>query len=73
MKRKASDVIASETSKTVDTRVYYSTAMRPPPPSSAASRMMSWNVNGIRAVLKKDPLAFKKLAAENELDFLCLQ
>ena len=51
----------------------YSSAMRLPPPNVPAARLMSWNVNGIRAVIKKDPLAIKKLVEDNELDFLCMQ
>ena len=33
--------------------VYDAATMRPPPPTRPATRIMSWNVNGIRAVLNK--------------------
>ena len=72
MKRKASEGGSEAESKPHNVKVY-STAMRPGPPSTAAKRLISWNVNGIRAVLKKDPLALKKLCHDNELDVLCLQ
>ena len=38
-----------------------------------AFRIASWNVAGIRAVLKKTPDCFSELAAKHDLDILCLQ
>lgn len=79
MKRKASDAggggseSTSKSAGQVLPAKIYSAAMRPGPPSAPATRLISWNVNGIRAVLKKDPLAIKKLVQSNELDVLCLQ
>ena len=35
-------------------------------------RLASWNVNGLRAVLKKDP-SFTDIAAELDADVLALQ
>lgn len=36
-------------------------------------KILSWNVNGIRAVLKKDPDTFVKLVKQYDADMLCLQ
>ncbi|MEW5303441.1 MAG: hypothetical protein WDW36_006131 [Sanguina aurantia] len=47
--------------------------MRPPPHDGPACRIMSWNLAGMRAVLRKDPEALKKLAASEHLDVICLQ
>ena len=34
---------------------------------------MSWNVAGLRAILKKDPQALPSLATKHDLDVICLQ
>lgn len=40
---------------------------------AATSTVISWNVNSLRALLRKDPLALNKLAQEFNPDVLCLQ
>ena len=37
-------------------------------------KILSWNVNGLRAILRKDPMAFSSLVAEQSFpDLICLQ
>lgn len=36
-------------------------------------KIMSWNVAGLRALIRKEPNALSKLAAEHDLDVICLQ
>ncbi len=38
-----------------------------------AFKIMSWNVAGLRAFLRKQPGALSKLASEHDLDLICLQ
>lgn len=60
---------------------YDPSAMRPPPPSNRSSflKIMSWNVNGLRALLKGkdtkkyDDAFFRNLAQVEDFDILCLQ
>lgn len=42
-------------------------------PKSYTFKVASWNVAGIRAVLKKDPQIFAELVAKHDLDVVCLQ
>lgn len=41
--------------------------------TNTAFKIASWNVAGIRALLKKTPDCFAELAAKHDLDVLCLQ
>ncbi len=36
-------------------------------------KLMSWNVAGLRALIRKEPNALSKLAVEHDLDVICLQ
>lgn len=48
--------------------------MRPAPlPDGSYVKILSWNVAGLRGVLKKDPEALKKLIEAEQPDVLCLQ
>lgn len=48
--------------------------MRPPPLAAGqAFKVLSWNVAGLRALLKKDPQAISRLVEEEQPDVLCLQ
>lgn len=49
--------------------------MRPPPltGSHKALKLMSWNVNGLRGLLKLESLCIKQLAQREDFDVLCLQ
>ncbi|XP_038721818.1 DNA-(apurinic or apyrimidinic site) endonuclease, chloroplastic-like isoform X2 [Tripterygium wilfordii] len=50
-------------------------SMRPPPLSGDAKfvKLMSWNVNGIRALLKLEGFSALQLAQRENFDILCLQ
>lgn len=54
---------------------YNPRTMRPPPlgPSVKAVKIMSWNVNGLRALLKLEGFSAVELAAREDFDVLCLQ
>ncbi|XP_019187099.1 PREDICTED: DNA-(apurinic or apyrimidinic site) lyase, chloroplastic-like isoform X2 [Ipomoea nil] len=54
---------------------YNPKTMRPPPLSGSnkALKLMSWNVNGLRGLLKLESLCIKKLAQREDFDLLCLQ
>ena len=48
--------------------------MRPPPLAGGAGfKVLSWNVAGLRALLKKDPTAIRRLVDAEQADVLCLQ
>ncbi|KAL3694527.1 hypothetical protein R1sor_008178 [Riccia sorocarpa] len=61
--------------------VYDPDKMRPPPLSSSVKcmKLLSWNVNGLRALMKEkdkklqESLVFTQLAKEEDFDVLCLQ
>nr|GMC80842.1 DNA-(apurinic or apyrimidinic site) lyase, chloroplastic isoform X1 [Ipomoea batatas] len=54
---------------------YNPKTMRPPPltGSHKALKLMSWNVNGLRGLLKLESLCIKQLAQREDFDVLCLQ
>ena len=53
---------------------YNPTSMRKPDPSFSSLRLLSWNVNGLRALLKgKEPNPIVGLAQREKFDVLCLQ
>ncbi|XP_031268442.1 DNA-(apurinic or apyrimidinic site) lyase, chloroplastic isoform X1 [Pistacia vera] len=49
--------------------------MRPPPPpeDTKSVKLMSWNVNGLRALLKQEGFSALQLAQRENFDVLCLQ
>lgn len=49
--------------------------MRPPPPADGTKlmKLMSWNVNGLRALLKLEGFSALELAKRENFDVLCLQ
>lgn len=49
--------------------------MRPPQPSkdTKSLRLMSWNVNGLRGLLKLEGFSALQLAQRENFDVLCLQ
>lgn len=51
----------------------YSEAMRPAAPSGPTFKMITWNVAGLRALMKKSPGVFPELVAREAADVLCLQ
>lgn len=53
----------------------YTAAMRlpPPPEGSPVLKILTWNVAGLRALVKKDKDALSKLVAEEGVDVVCLQ
>ncbi|CAN4089825.1 unnamed protein product [Withania somnifera] len=55
--------------------VYNPKTMRRPPLSKDTKhvKLLSWNVNGLRALLKLKKLCIQKLADREEFDVLCLQ
>lgn len=55
--------------------VYNPKIMRPPPLQDATKKMkiMSWNVNGLRALLKLESFSALELAQKEDFDVLCLQ
>ncbi|XP_066312760.1 DNA-(apurinic or apyrimidinic site) endonuclease, chloroplastic-like [Miscanthus floridulus] len=54
---------------------YNPKTMRPPPLSkdTRALKIMSWNVNGLKALLKSRGFSVQKLAQREDFDVLCLQ
>lgn len=53
---------------------YNPRAMRPPPPEDAKfMKLMSWNVNGLRALLKLEGFSAVELAQRENFDVLCFQ
>ncbi|KAK1292424.1 Apurinic endonuclease-redox protein [Acorus calamus] len=54
---------------------YSPTTMRPPPlgNDTRSVKLMSWNVNGLRALLKLETFSALQLAQEENFDVLCLQ
>lgn len=42
-------------------------------PSKKATTIISWNVNSLRALLRKDPQSLQKLVQKYQPDLLCLQ
>lgn len=54
---------------------YIPRMMRPPPLSGDTkyTKLMSWNVNGLRALLKLEGFSALELAQREEFDVLCLQ
>ncbi|KAH7853390.1 hypothetical protein Vadar_001840 [Vaccinium darrowii] len=55
--------------------VYNPRTMRPPPLSgdTKSVKLMSWNVNGLRALLKLEGFSALQLAQREDFDVLCLQ
>lgn len=55
--------------------VYNPKTMRPPPLSKDTEhvKLLSWNVNGLRALLKLKNLFVQQLADREDFDALCLQ
>lgn len=54
---------------------YNPRTMRPPPLSSdtKSMKLMSWNINGLRALLKLEGFSALELAQREDFDVLCLQ
>lgn len=54
---------------------YNPRTMRPPPLADDAKhvKLMSWNVNGLRALLKLESFSALELAQREDFDVLCLQ
>lgn len=54
---------------------YNPRTMRPPPPPVDTDfvKLMSWNVNGLRALLKLEGFSALELAQRENFDVLCLQ
>lgn len=54
---------------------YNPRTMRPPPLASDVEhvKLMSWNVNGLRALLKLESFSALQLARREDFDVLCLQ
>ncbi|KAK4839109.1 hypothetical protein QYF36_019197 [Acer negundo] len=54
---------------------YNPRTMRPPPPSgdTKSMKLLSWNVNGLRALLKSEGFSALQLAQREDFDVLCLQ
>ncbi|CAN6450615.1 unnamed protein product [Victoria cruziana] len=54
---------------------YNPRTMRPPPPSASTKlvKLVSWNVNGLRALLKSESFSAHDLAQKENFDVLCLQ
>lgn len=54
---------------------YNPKTMRPPPLNSDTKsvKLMSWNVNGLRALLKLEGFSALQLAQREDFDVLCLQ
>ena len=54
---------------------YNPKTMRPPPLTRDANflKLMSWNVNGLRALLKLESFSALELAQKEDFDVLCLQ
>lgn len=45
----------------------------PLPADTKSTKIMSWNVNGLRALLKLEGFSALKLAQREDFDILCLQ
>ena len=58
-----------------DWKAYNPKTMRPPPlPEGTKSvKIMTWNVNGLRALLKLESFSALQLAQRENFDVLCLQ
>ncbi|GFH33108.1 DNA-(apurinic or apyrimidinic site) lyase, partial [Haematococcus lacustris] len=57
-------------------RVVYSESLRKPLPedhSGPITKVMTWNVAGLRGLLRKNPTAIAQLIAREAPDVLCLQ
>lgn len=54
---------------------YNPNTMRPPPLTRDTKfvKLMSWNVNGLRALLKVESFSALQLAQKEDFDVLCLQ
>lgn len=54
---------------------YNPKTMRPPPLSKGtrALKILSWNVNGLKALLKSRGFSVQQLAEREDFDVLCLQ
>ena len=54
---------------------YNPKTMRPPPLSRDTNfvKLLSWNVNGLRSLLKSEGFSALKLAQREDFDVLCLQ
>lgn len=54
---------------------YNPKTMRPPPLNgdTKSVKLMSWNVNGLRALLKLEGFSALELAQREDFDVLCLQ
>lgn len=51
----------------------YDTSMRAPTLEGPAHRFISWNVAGMRALMKKDAESLRRLVEAEQLDAVCLQ
>lgn len=51
----------------------YDVSMRAPKYEAPALRFISWNVAGMRALLKKDVEALRRLVEQEQVDAVCLQ
>lgn len=51
----------------------YDISMRAPKHDGPAHRFISWNVAGMRALMKKDAEALRRLVEAEQLDAVCLQ
>lgn len=57
----------------IEKSVPYQHALRPSPVAKAEFRLLSWNVDGLASVLRRDADAIKRLIEENGADVLFLQ
>lgn len=67
-KPRRTKVASDEPPKTV-----FSHDLRPPPCTGPQLRILSWNVAGLRALLKKQPHALQSLVTAQQADVLCIQ
>jgi exonuclease III len=51
----------------------FTPAMRPAPLSEGGFRILSWNVAGLRALIKKAPTVLKEVVEAEQPDVVCLQ
>jgi formate-dependent phosphoribosylglycinamide formyltransferase (GAR transformylase) len=51
----------------------YDTGMRAPKYDGPAHRFISWNVAGMRALMKKDAESLQRLVEAEQVDAICLQ
>lgn len=58
-----------------DWKAYNPKTMRPPslPEGTKSVKIMTWNVNGLRALLKLESFSALQLAQREDFDVLCLQ